>query len=203
MSSPRPNWLFLPALLAAALSLSACIGGSTPPSQFYMLEPMKMAGGGPAGASEKQAVALAPVRIPEYLDRPQIVTATAKNAYAVNELNRWAERLDDNIARVLAQNLSALTAAELVLPNASGRAAQQAKLRVSVNILEFHADPQGQAGLVAQWSITRGEAILVTRQTRYRELAPPKDYTAMVGALNECLNRLSRDLAEALRPLLE
>jgi len=201
MSSPRPNWLFLPALLAAALSLAACIGGSTPPSQFYMLEPMKTVGG--ADASARPTVALAPVRIPEYLDRPQIVTATAKNAYSVNELNRWAERLDDNIARVLAQNLSALTAAELVLPNASGRAAQQAKLRVSVNILEFHADPQGQAGLAAQWSITRGEAILVTRQTRYREPAPPKDYTAMVGALNECLNRLSRDLAGALSPLLE
>ena len=193
---PVSLWL-LPVLL---LSLSACIGGKSPPSQFYLLEPVKGVGGFAGGAETGLLIALAPVRIPQYLDRPQMVTATGKNAYHLSETNRWAERLDDNIARVLAQNLNLLVPAEVVLANASSRA-QQAKFKVSVTILEFHVDPQGQAGLTAQWSVARGEETVLGRQASYREPASATDYGLMAGALNECLGRLSRDLAADVRSL--
>ena len=199
MKSNRPVAPFL--LLALLLSLSACIGGKSPPSQFYLLEPVK--GAGQAGLFNETArplIALSPVRIPQYLDRPQMVTATAKNQYALSETNRWAERLDDNIARVLAQNLNLLVPAEVVLANASSRA-QQAKFKVSVTILEFHVGPQGQAGLTAQWSVARGEETVLGRQASYREPASATDYGLMAGALNECLGRLSRDLAADVRSL--
>ena len=196
------NRLVLPALLALLpLGLAACIGGSTPPSQFYLLEPIKAAEPA-AGRGGGQVIALAPVRIPQYVDRPQIVTASGKNAYQLNELNRWAERLDDNIARVLAQNLSLLVPADLVLLNASGRS-KEAKLRVAVSILEFHVDPQAQAQVSAQWSIAGGEDTLLARSFACREPARAGDYAAMAGALNLCLDRLSRDLAAALRPLAQ
>jgi len=197
--SNRP--VFLALLALSALGLAACIGGTTPPSQFYMLEPIQAARQ-PAGAVEKRVIALAPVRIPQYVDRPQIVTATGKNAYQLSELNRWAERLDDNIARVLAQNLSALVPADLVLLNATGRA-KQAALRVSVNILEFHIDPKAQARVSAQWSVARGEETLLARPFQCGEAATAGDYRAMAGALNTCLDRLSREMADALRPLAE
>ncbi len=92
------------------------------------------------------------------------------------------------------QNLSLLVPGELVLSNGSNRA-KQAKFRVSVTILEFHIDPQGLAGLTAQWNVARGEETVLGRQASYREPASATDYGAMAGALNECLNRLSRDLA--------
>ncbi len=193
---PVSLWL-LPVLL---LSLSACIGGKSPPSQFYLLEPVKGVEGFAGDADTGLLIALAPVRIPQYLDRPQMVTATGKNAYHLSETNRWAERLDDNIARVLAQNLNLLVPAEVVLANASSRA-QQAKFKVSVTILEFHVDPQGQAGLTAQWSVARGEETVLGRQASYREPASATDYGLMAGALNECLGRLSRDLAADVRSL--
>ena len=193
---PVSLWL-LPVLL---LSLSACIGGKSPPSQFYLLEPVKAVEGFGGGAETGLLIALAPVRIPQYVDRPQMVTATGKNAYHLSETNRWAERLDDNIARVLAQNLNLLVPAEVVLANASSRA-QQAKFKVSVTILEFHVGPQGQAGLTAQWSVARGEETVLGRQASYREPASATDYGLMAGALNECLGRLSRDLAADVRSL--
>ncbi len=193
---PVSLWL-LPVLL---LSLSACIGGKSPPSQFYLLEPVKGVEGFAGDADTGLLIALAPVRIPQYLDRPQMVTATGKNAYHLSETNRWAERLDDNIARVLAQNLNLLVPAEVVLANASSRA-QQAKFKVSVTILEFHVGPQGQAGLTAQWSVARGEETVLGRQASYREPASATDYGLMAGALNECLGRLSRDLAADVRSL--
>jgi uncharacterized lipoprotein YmbA len=180
------------------LSLTGCIGGSTPPAQFYLLEPFGADGGSPASEGIKPVVALGPVRIPRYVDRSQIVTATAKNAYRLSEMNRWAESLDDNISRVLAQNLSQLAAIDTVPANSSNRA-RQARLRVSVNILEFHVNPEGQAGLTAQWQILRGVDAVVNRQASYRSPASTTDYAVMVAALNDCLNRMSRELAESLR----
>lgn len=193
----------IPRLLLSVLfmSLAACLG-TTPPAQFYLLEPIAAADQTKLvnEKGERLVVALAPVRIPKYADRPQIVTAVGKNAYKLSELNRWAETLDGNIARVLAQDLSALVPAEVVLPNESSRP-KHASVRVSMNILEFYVDPQGVARLTAQWNITRGGELILSRQTSYQTPASTTHYRAMVEGLNECLNRLSRDLAAALRQL--
>ena len=151
------NRLFSFSLLSPLLiSLTGCIGGSTPPSQFYLLEPIHDIANGASRDQSKMLVALAPVRIPKYIDRPQIVNAIAPNVYQLNELNRWAEALDENISRILVQNLSLLVPTE-VLPTNTSNLARQAKYRLSVNILEFHVDPQGQAGLTVQWHVTQGE----------------------------------------------
>lgn len=194
------NRLLSPALLPALLlSLNGCIGGNTPPSQFYMLEPIRGAESGAAAReSSRLLVALAPVRIPQYIDRPQMVTATATNAYQLSEFNRWAERLDDNISRVLAQNLGVLVPADVISANGSALA-RQAALRLTVNIQEFHVDPQGQARVIAQWRVARGDETLVSRTSVYRESASTTDYRVMASALNACLNRLSRDVAAGLR----
>lgn len=199
MHSKRPLGFTL--LSAALLSLTACIGGRSPPSQFYLLEPIRSGGTvRPVLESGEPIVALAPVRIPQYIDRPQMVTAIDKNAYRLSEVDRWAERLDDNITRVLAQNLGALVPADVVLMNSSNLA-KQARFRVTVNVEEFHVDPQGQARLVAQWRVARGDESLVSREAAYREAASTNDYRVMASALNACLNRFSRDVAATLRHL--
>ena len=103
------------------LALSGC--GSTPSPKFYLLEPSAPVA--PAAASDKRAlIVLAPVRIPHYLDRAQIVTASGDNGYQLSELNRWAEGLDHNITRVLQQDLSQLLPANVVsaAPAEIGRA---------------------------------------------------------------------------------
>jgi uncharacterized lipoprotein YmbA len=192
-----------PLLSALLLPLTACIGGKTPPPNFYMLEPIEaIEREGSARTVQKPVVFLKSVRIPHYVDRPQIVTATGKNTYRLSEFHRWAESLDDNISRVLAQNLAILVPAEVnssALPTQS----EPTNFQVSVNILEFHTDPNGQAGLTAQWRITRGGDMLAFRQATYRAPASASDYHVIVEALNECLDRMSRDLAYALRRLAD
>lgn len=191
--------VFLPLLSVIFISLSACIGGTSPPPQFYMLEPISSFEQ-PAGAAKKPIVILTSIRIPHYVDRPQIVTATGQNAYQLSELNRWAEELDHNIRRVLAQNLALLVPAEVEF-SSNPNTAERVKFRVSVNILEFHVDPQKQAGLKAQWQITRNDGMVLNQQESYRVPASTTDYSVMVKALNECLDRLSRDLADELQDL--
>lgn len=196
----RPVSLSL--LSALLIPLTGYIGCSTPPSRFYLLEPIPNIANQESLGKSKILVALAPVKIPKYADRPQIVSATAKNAYQLSELNRWAEALDFNISRVLAQNLSLLTPAEVFLTNASNLA-KEADFRISVSIFEFHVDPQGQAGLTAQWQVTQGGDRLLSRQISYRLPASTSDYGLMVEALNECLNRMSRDIATSLQQIVD
>lgn len=193
------NFLFLSLLL---VPLTGCIGGSSPPSRFYLLEPINETEITTSGFSEKPVIALGQVQIPRYIDRPQIVTAFGRNTYQLSEFNRWAEDLDGNIGRVLAQNLSQLAPVDVVLANSSNRAAR-AQLRVSVNILEFHVNPEGHAGLTVQWQVNRGEDKVLSRQVSYRTPASKSDYSVMVAALNDCLTRMSRELAASLQPVLE
>jgi uncharacterized lipoprotein YmbA len=187
--------------LAIIALLPGCAGRQEPP-EFFMLEPESRAAPSERTEGETQGpvIAVGPIHIAKYLDRPQIVTAQGKNAYKMDEHHRWAERLDDNIGRVLAHNLEASMPTGQVLANVPDRR-QPVDFRVAMNVLEFHVEPDGQALLTAQWNIRRGAEILVSRTSSIRAPASTTDYGRMVSALNECLNSLSRTIANALREL--
>ena len=182
-------------LIGLTLLLAGCVG-STPPAQFYLLEPLTVAQSVGSSVADKPTLALAPVRIPHYLERAQLVTASGKNTYQLDEMNRWAESLDDNITRVMLQELTSLVPADVVL--ASSQRAKQAQLRLLVTILEFHIDPQGQAKLAAQWQVSRGEEVIVSRQSVFEIPANSHDAQVKVQALNQCLNQLNREMASVL-----
>jgi uncharacterized lipoprotein YmbA len=188
--------------LFTLLLQTACVG-TTPPSQFYMLEPLTPNSEyAPHPSQETRlTLALAPVKISHYLDRAQIVSAAGKNTYQLDELHRWAERLDENMTRVLLQNLNQMVSAEVVLTNS--KRAQQSEFRLVVNVLEFHVDPQQHAKLVAQWQVNRGDAVVLSQQTTHQVPVASEDIALKVQALNQCFNQLSQDIASAassLRP---
>ena len=188
--------------LALFASLYGCVVGSTPPSQFYLLEPLADTNETGASSATSISVALAPVRIPRYADRPQIVTAVDRNTYELNELKRWAEALDENISRVLIQNLSSLVPAE-VLPARTAKLAKKARYRLNLNILEFYVDPQGTAILDSHWYVTEKGKKRSGQRKSYRAPASTTDIALSVKALNDCLDRLSRDIAQQLRLLAQ
>ena len=191
----RAKFVLYKLLIGLTLLLVGCVG-TTPPAQFYLLEPLTVAETVGGSVADKPTLALAPVRIPHYLERAQLVTASGKNTYQLDEMNRWAESLDDNITRVMLQELTSLVPADVVL--ASSQRAKQAKLRLLVTILEFHIDPQGQAKLSAQWQVSRGEEVIVSRQSAFQIPANSHDAQIKVQALNQCLNQLNREMAAAL-----
>jgi uncharacterized lipoprotein YmbA len=186
--------------LCALLLLTACMGTS-PPSQFYMLEPLtpNFANASHPGQESRLTLALAPVKISHYLDRAQIVSAAGKNTYQLDELHRWAERLDENMTRVMLQNLTQALATDVVLT--TSKRAQQSELRLAVNVLEFHVDAEQQAKLVAQWQVNRGDAVVLSQQTTHQVPVASEDIALKVQALNQCFNQLSQDIAGALELL--
>ncbi|QFY45072.1 membrane integrity-associated transporter subunit PqiC [Candidatus Methylospira mobilis] len=185
-------------LCSFLLLLAGCFGKSPAPD-FYLLEPLAETGATPrTQQARRPVIALSPVSLPKYVDRTQIVQATARNSYQLNETQRWAEPLSDNIDRVLAENLARLVPADVVSPNSSSLA-RQAEIRIQITIVEFHVTPEQSALLRAQWSIRDGDKIAESRQSEYRIPASSSDYRLMVNALNGCIDRLSRDVADAAR----
>lgn len=177
--------------------LTGCVG-TTPASRFYMLEPLATSAA-QATNPARLTLALAPVKVPRYLERAQIVSATGKNTYQLDELHRWAESLDENMTRVMLQDLTQLLSTDVALT--TSKRAQQSEFRLAVNVLEFHVDTQQQAKLLAQWQVSRGDAVVLSRLTAHQMPVVSDDIALKVQALNQCFSQLSQDIADAVAHL--
>src|SRR5512139_82466 len=126
----NPKRMTLVALCLATAALAGCAAGQ--PSKFYTLNPVVA----PAGAALTCSVSVGPVTIPAVVDRPQMVFRTGPNQVTINEFNRWAAPLQVDIARVVAENLSAMlgTANVVLFPHT---ASSLANYRVLIDVLRF------------------------------------------------------------------
>ena len=98
------------AIIFLTLALAGCLGGQSPPTNFYMLSPLSPspAGTAPASAAGRIHIGLETVVIAEYLNRNEIVLNLDNTIYQLAEFNQWAEPLDANLTRVLGENLTKL-----------------------------------------------------------------------------------------------
>jgi len=174
------------------------------PAKFYTLNPLGAHGELPMRAQEERgiAVAIGPVAIPDYLDRPQILTRTGPRELKLAEFDRWAGSLEQDVSRVLAENLSALLAPDNVIVLRWGRDAYPfpAKYRVGVDVTRFEGTIGDSVTLAARWSVSHEEdrKILVVQESIVKEPVEGQDYDALVGAMSRALAGLSREIAAAI-----
>ena len=190
----RPALVLL-SLVASALALSAC--GSTPPSRFYTLEAVPAALK-PAADAGGLAIDVGPVVLAEGLDRAQMVTRVGPNEVELHEYSRWAEHLEDNVARVLAEDLAVALGTERVglLP---GFETREESWRVSVNVLRLESGEDGQSLLVARWRLFKpgASAPALTRKSAFATPLATTDAAGMAAALSADLDALAREIAAA------
>jgi uncharacterized lipoprotein YmbA len=131
------------------------------------------------------------------VDRPQIVVSTGPNQVRLDEFNRWAAPLQNNIARVVAENLVAMLGTPRVtLLNAD------VDYRAVIEVQNFESVPGQAAMLDAVWTVRRtkdGKAN--TGRTTVRETVQEKSYDALAAGHSRAVTRLSQDIADAVRAL--
>jgi uncharacterized protein len=186
--------------------LSACFGTS-PQSRFYSLNSLSSPEPAPrtTPVGNGVIVAIGPVVIPDYLDRPEIMTRTGQNEMQVNEYRRWAEDLQSNLSRAIVENLSVLLPAERysvirLLP------AIQTKLpiryRVMVDVTRFDATPGGTVILEAEWSVYgMDKEMPVMQKSSIGQTVSGADFADMVAAMSKTIEGLSRDIAAKVTDL--
>jgi uncharacterized lipoprotein YmbA len=182
------------------LVLGGC--GSTQPSRFYTLDSVgnHEVGNQSVPADYNISVSIGPVDIPDYLDRPQIVSRTSQNELSLSEFDRWAGSLKDDIVRVLSENLTNLLSQNSVFVSPWGRGIVS-DYQVTINIRRFDAMPEGNVLLNAQWTIIgkEGTQILRMRESFITESMSAQTYSAKVSAMSGALEKLSRDIAEEIK----
>ncbi len=186
------------AALALAGAFAAIAGGcSTAPAHFYTLS----ANAAPGAATSKISVAVGPVSSPASVDRPQIVVSTSANQVSLDDFNRWASPLQDDIARVVAENLVALLGTPKVtrFPQSSNG---DAEYRVQIEVRNFESVPGKSASLDAVWTVRRvKDAKTETGRTSAREKVDDDSFDALAAAHSRALAALSRDIADTLRKM--
>ena len=194
---------FVFALLGTSLVLlSGC--ARTAPSRFYLLNAL------PAAASEQQnreaeqgiAIGIGPVEIPEYLDRPQIVTRSSLNKLELAEFDRWAEPLNQNFSRVLTENLSILLSTDRIAVY-PWRSSAQVDYKVAIYVTRFDGTLGANALLIARWTVfgKNGKKVLLRRTSSYSEPVEKQNYEALVVTKSRMLVALSRDIASAIKTI--
>jgi uncharacterized lipoprotein YmbA len=186
-------------LLTLLLALPGC--GSSPPVRFFTLEPA--ATGYAPDRVGATVLGLGPLRIADYLKRPQFVTRGEDAELIVDELNRWAEPLGTAIHRTLADNVDGLLdgVAVVAFPDTD---TANIDVRVVGRVYRFDVDTAGLAVLEVQWRIENADGADVTppRRDRYEARAARReDPSAIAAALNDTLAGFSRDIAQAVRGL--
>lgn len=189
----------------ALLFLVAAGCAPTPPSDFYVLSPMAAAGEASAAPPrDSLSVSVGPVKIPEYLNRAQIVTRSGQNRLEVNEFNRWGGSLASNISGVIAENLSVLLGTDevFVFPTQDPISP---RYRIVLTVAKFDGTLGEDAVLDARWFITgpRRREQLATGRTVVRETPGGGDYDAYVAAQSRAVEALSRDVAAEIVLLLD
>ncbi len=173
---------------------------SNAPSRYYVLSPLT--GEGKVTPEESCVnVGMGPIKLPEYVNRPQIVIRTAPNELVLSYFDLWAEPLTDSVPRMLAENISRLicTREVLLYPWKPSRAPDY---RVEVEVLHMDGTLGKTVDLEAWWNVSYGaEKARVTKRSSYSEPAAGQDYDALVQAHSRALAALSRDIAGALKEL--
>jgi uncharacterized lipoprotein YmbA len=146
----------------ALAALMACLGaaGCSPlvprpdVSRYLVLNSVALTGVG--GRSSPLAIGVGPVNFPGYLRHPEVVTRVNANQLAISAKDRWAEPLDRDFKRVLAENLMRLLDTQQILqyPWYPGT---QIDYQIVVSVRNFEAISGGQSQLRASWLIKDGK----------------------------------------------
>jgi uncharacterized lipoprotein YmbA len=180
-------------LLACLMSscLAAC--GRSTLTSYYVLRTIPPAEQSNAG---ELSVWVGPVRLPGYLDRDSIVTADGPHRLALSENHLWAEPLEENVARVLGENLAARLGSEEV--RVYPAAAEAEDRRLAVEILELLGGLEGEAVIEARWTVSSPDGRSRATERASFRLQTGADHGTLAAAFSRLLAAVSDRVAETL-----
>jgi len=191
-------------ILTALLLLTGC----SSKSNFYQLHTAQTTPVNKAIQLKHTVIGIAEVDIPEYLDKPEVVTRLSQGRLQVNETERWAGTFDKNIQSVLTQNLSRLLPQYSFMSYPWDEPVKE-KYRIYLSIDRFDGDTTtGMVILEGRWTLVNMDdnSVLTGQSIRYHERAALDKSGAtideMVATQSRILDKLSRLIAGKVRRYL-
>lgn len=194
--------LILAALTSALAFLNGCgFGGKSKPANFYILSglPESTPPVQPAGTSQA-TLGVGQVKIPNFLDRPQIVILVAENQIKLSEFNRWGESFQSGLTRVLRENVAVYLGENDVTAFPWLRAYPNDYV-VHVVVLAFEAAPYREEVLLrVMYRITdpKQTNTYLSKEARFSVplTATGERYEPIVEAMSQAVALLAKDIAQ-------
>ena len=197
-----------PLVLLLALFVAGCAG--SPPINLYTLSAAPAPAADTRSPQSPAVVALGPVTLPDYIDRPQIVTRKSAYQLELAAYDHWAAPLYDMLPRVLVEDVASRLPADRVVsfPQVNDASFDY---RIAVDVSRFDVDATGEATLAARWQLyarSAPRALLIADDTLQRRIEG-EGYDAYAASLSAVLadlgDRIARGVnsarASAARPL--
>lgn len=197
---------FLYFVLVALVSFicSGCLSvPNSPVPKFYTLQPTGSLGENiTLDIAPKLIIGIGPVEIPEYQNRPQMVTQDKDGLLTFAQFERWGEPLDSGVERLILENLTK------IFPQADFQIfpcnfAIPLDYQVMVNIVQLESQLDKDVFLTAQWTIIdfKSKKMLATKRSQIRQVINPHTYSGLALALSRAGEVLSTEIAENLSKL--
>ena len=190
--------------LCVVVSLLMVACGSSPPVRYFALEPVSLQQ--QEDSDDAIVLGLGPLRLPEYLNRSQIVTRGSGSELEIDDFSRWAEPLTMAFHRVVSTDVDNMMDDVTVIAFPWEAVVRgQIDYRLLGEVTRFDADQAGRVVLEVQWAISDvGEGLAVAvHRSRYESRAAGSDDPAIVAAaMNEVLAKFSRDVVSKLEVVL-
>ncbi|HVO11431.1 MAG TPA: PqiC family protein [Vicinamibacteria bacterium] len=194
--------------VAALVMLTAgCVSlKRTPEPRLFVLRALATPTAPPAAAPSggEPVLALFGVRVPDHLERPQLVVWVEPNELRIDEFLRWAEPLDAGVTRTLGDDLQALLPAYRVV-RAPWPAATSPRCRLATDLRVFGTQPDGRVTIEGSYTLlARAEERTLARQSfafaRPAQTGPWQPGPA-VQAMSELLVDVAREIAASVEAL--
>ncbi len=184
------------------IMFSAC--SSSPPVRYFSLNPIDA--DFRQDPDDAVMLGLGPIRMPDYLNRSQIVWRGDNAEIRVNEFSRWSEPLTKSLLRIVSTDVdNLLQGVVVVVFPYEPFVRDQVDYRLVGDVNRFDADSTGRIVLEVQWGIAdvEGGVVVPVRRNRYQAQASiTDDPGAVVAAMNDALAQFSRDIASKLEAAL-
>ena len=199
-------------LIISPMVLGGCLGkGTQDPTKYYLLQPLASSLTGEQQTGAKNvgfSIGVGPVRLREYLNRPQIVTRSGENEIHIGLFHSWGEPLAENFSATLASNLSVLLDTDRLALWPWGRKIEHVDFQIIVDVIRFDGVLGGEAVLSARWYVFNYKEGMKTEEVIPKKstyTAPMEDdsYEALVAAMSKTLDDFSREVAEAIKAMAQ
>ena len=184
----------LGSVLLGILSITGC--GTSQKTDFYQLEEIsKMS---LIGVEKGSIIGVGPISLPEYINRPQIVTRNSEHHFNVSEFNRWIEPINDSISRLLVINLSNNLNSNRIYWIPRSDRQYPLDLRIAIDIGRFDGQLGKSVVLESRWTIfDKDDKPVLTRVSLINEPVNGETYDALVVAMNRAMQQLGKEISQA------
>jgi hypothetical protein len=157
----------------------------------------------PISAGQPLSIGVGPVTIPQMLDRPQIVSRTGPYTLQIDEFHRWAGRLNEDFARVLAENISLMLATEQV-DVYPWDANFKPRYQVILDVQRFEGRlNQKDVFLEVFWKVIdpQKRTMLLIKRSAIKESLIATDYETLIATKSRAIAELSKIITRKINSL--